>query len=212
MAVHRTRVGTRRHIERTDEVPSSGLPRGPNTVVVSIQHRTARGRSEDPSALDEDCLRRLAGELEAVARHELPWHDANERDLGAILADLLASLADALADHQALVSSEAYLRTQADPGLLQLAVTIDGSLWRRVAGLESAGPSDPVYVAERGAEGSLTLRFGDGQHGRRPPPRRARHRHLSRGRRWHGRRFNRCVPHTGSSPARAPDIALPDRR
>ena len=123
--------------------------------------------------MDEDCLRRLAGELEAAARHELPWHDANERDLGAILADLLASLADALADHQALVSSEAYLRTQADPGLLRLAVTIDGSLWRRVAGLESAGPSDPVYVAERGAEGSLTLRFDDGQHGRRPPPRRA---------------------------------------
>jgi hypothetical protein len=69
-----------------------------------------------------------------------------------------------------LVRSEAYLRRQGDPGKLRLAVTIDGSLWRGVAGVESAGPSDPVYVAERGAEGSLILRFGDGQHGRRPPP------------------------------------------
>lgn len=54
--------------------------------------------------------------------------------------------------------------------MLRLVVTVDGSLWRGVADLERAGSSDPVYVAERGADGSLTLRFGDGQHGRRPPP------------------------------------------
>jgi hypothetical protein len=120
--------------------------------------------------LDEDRLRRLAGELEAVARREMPWHGANHRDLGVILADLLASLVDALADYQALVSGEAYLQSQGDSGLLRVVVTVDGSLWRGVAGLESAGSGDPVYVAERGADGSLTLRFGDGQHGRRPPP------------------------------------------
>ena len=120
--------------------------------------------------LDEDRLRGLAGELEAVARRELPWHDANERDLGAVLADLLAFLADALAYYQARVSDEAYLRSQGDPLLPGLAVAVDGSLWRRVAGLESAGPGDTVYVAERGADGSFTLRFGDGQHGGRPRP------------------------------------------
>ena len=115
-------------------------------------------------------MRQLAGELEAVARRGPPWHDASQRDLGAILADLLASLADALAYDQALVSDEAYLQSQGGSGLSRLVVTVDGSLWRRVAGLESAGSGDPVYVAERGADGSLTLRFGDGQHGRRPPP------------------------------------------
>lgn len=120
--------------------------------------------------LDADRLRRLAGELEAVTRRKLPWHDANRRDLGAILADLLAFLVDALADYQVLVSGEAYLQSQGTPELARLAVTVDGSLWRGVTGFESAGPGDTVYVAERGDDGSLTLRFGDGQHGRRPQP------------------------------------------
>jgi hypothetical protein len=128
--------------------------------------RLLAGRSEETLALDEDRLRRLVSELEAVARHVLPCHDADERDLGAKLADLLVFLADALSDYQALVSGETNPRPKGDPGRSRPAVTIDGSLWRSVTGLENAGPGDPVYVVE----GSLTLRFGDGQHGRRPPP------------------------------------------
>ena len=117
--------------------------------------------------LDTDRLRRLAGALEAVARRAPPGLDANREDLGGILADLLAIVGDVLSDFQALVNSEAYLRSQ---GTSQPAVTVDGSLWRGVTGLDSAGPGDAVYVAEQGADGSFTLRFGDGQHGRRLPP------------------------------------------
>ena len=120
--------------------------------------------------MDEDRLRQLAGELEAVVCRELPWHDANQRDPGAILTDLLAFLEESLAYYQVLVGGEAYLESQGTPDLAQLAVMVDGSLWRGAAGLESAAPGDTVYVAEQGSDGSLTLRFGDGQHGRRPPP------------------------------------------
>jgi hypothetical protein len=47
-------------------------------------------------------------------------------------------------------------------------VTVEGSPWREVVSLRSCGPGDAVYVADREADGSVTVRFGDGQHGRRP--------------------------------------------
>jgi hypothetical protein len=48
-----------------------------------------------------------------------------------------------------------------------ITVRADDQDWRRVRNFEAAGPDDAVYVldAENG-----TVRFGDGQHGRRPPP------------------------------------------
>jgi hypothetical protein len=114
--------------------------------------------------LDEDRLRRLVREVDAVVRRELPWYDGNQQDPGLALVELLAFVGDSLADYQARVADEAYLQTQS-----RLAVTIDASPWREAASFESSGPSDAVYVVNRGADGSATVRFGDGQHGRRPP-------------------------------------------
>jgi hypothetical protein len=99
----------------------------------------------------------------------MPWSDADRQDLGTVLAELLALAADALAYDQALISGEAYLPSQASPEPARMVVTVDGSPWRGVASIDSAGPDDNVYVADQGADGSLTLRFGDGQHGQRPP-------------------------------------------
>jgi hypothetical protein len=48
-----------------------------------------------------------------------------------------------------------------------ITVRVDDQEWRRVRNFDAAAPDDAVYVldAENG-----TVRFGDGQHGRRPPP------------------------------------------
>lgn len=48
-----------------------------------------------------------------------------------------------------------------------ITVRVDDQDWRRVRNFDAAVPDDAVYVldAENG-----TVRFGDGQHGRRPPP------------------------------------------
>lgn len=113
--------------------------------------------------LDDDRLRRLVRELEAVVRRELPWYDGNQRDPGIALVELLAFVGDSLTDYQSRLADEAYLPTRS-----RLAVTVDALPWREVAALESAGPADHVYVVNRSDDGSARLRFGDGQHGQRP--------------------------------------------
>ena len=48
-----------------------------------------------------------------------------------------------------------------------ITVRVDDQDWRRVPNFDAAGPDDAVYVLDPEAG---TVRFGDGQHGRRPPP------------------------------------------
>jgi hypothetical protein len=50
-----------------------------------------------------------------------------------------------------------------------VSVTLAGERWRQVPDLDRAGPNDPVYELRVGDDGSLQVRFGDGQRGARPP-------------------------------------------
>lgn len=50
-----------------------------------------------------------------------------------------------------------------------VSVTVAGERWRSVPDLGSAGPNDPVYELRLDEAGSLSIRFGDGKHGARPP-------------------------------------------
>ena len=50
-----------------------------------------------------------------------------------------------------------------------VSVTVAGERWQQVPDLEGVGPNDPVYELRVGDDGSLQVRFGDGQRGARPP-------------------------------------------
>jgi hypothetical protein len=50
-----------------------------------------------------------------------------------------------------------------------VSVTVAGERWRQVPDLGSAGPNDPFYELSLEDDGSLYIRFGDGNHGARPP-------------------------------------------
>ena len=133
--------------------------------------------TEARPVLDEDRLRRLVRELHAVVKRDLPWYEGSpDNDPGIALVELFAFVGDALLVYQSRAADEAYLRSHRTWGLIlhnvlgtsPLVVTVDGSRWREVPSLASHGPDDAVYVADRGADGSFTVRFGDGQRGRRP--------------------------------------------
>jgi hypothetical protein len=51
-----------------------------------------------------------------------------------------------------------------------LEVDVAGEHWKPVTALDECGPEDPCYVVRVDANGSATIRFGDGVHGR-PLPR-----------------------------------------
>ena len=120
--------------------------------------------SEGARGLDDDRLKRLVRDLKPIVRRELPWYDSTQHDPSVALVELLAFLGDTVTEYQLRVAGEADLETR--PRLL---VTVDSSTWREVGSLESSGPGDSVYVVDRGADGSATVRFGDGQHGKTPP-------------------------------------------
>jgi hypothetical protein len=120
--------------------------------------------SEGARGLDDDRLKRLVRDLEPIVRRELPWYDGTQHDPSVALLELLAFLGDTVTEYQSQLAGEAYLETR--PRLL---VTVDASPWREVTALESSAPGDRVYVVDRGADGSATVRFGDGQHGKTPP-------------------------------------------
>jgi len=50
-----------------------------------------------------------------------------------------------------------------------IELEIDGQLWHHVPDLQEAGPQDRHYELRVDDEGRLVVRFGDGQHGARPP-------------------------------------------
>jgi hypothetical protein len=133
--------------------------------------------TEASPELDEDRLRRLVRELETVVRRELPWPEGNQQDPGITLLELFAFVGDTLSEYQNRAADEGYLQSRRTWGLIlhnvlgtsPLTVTVNGSPWHEVVSLETCGPADAVYVADRDANGSATILFGDGQHGRRPP-------------------------------------------
>jgi len=55
------------------------------------------------------------------------------------------------------------------PRKVRIDLEIDGEVWRRVASLRSSGPEDPHYEVRVNADGTATVTFGDGEHGRRLP-------------------------------------------
>ena len=122
--------------------------------------------SQSPAVLDEERLRRLASELVAVIRREVPWYDSDTQDPGVMLVDLFAFVGDLLSQYEERLVDDAYLGTS---GRARIAITVGGLPWREVASLQGAGPDDAVYVVSRQDNGSATVRFGDGQTGRRPP-------------------------------------------
>ena len=50
-----------------------------------------------------------------------------------------------------------------------VSVTVAGERWRQVPDLASAGPTDRFYELSLEDDGSLHIRFGDGNRGARPP-------------------------------------------
>ncbi|MBV9171873.1 MAG: putative baseplate assembly protein [Chloroflexi bacterium] len=54
-----------------------------------------------------------------------------------------------------------------------LRVMVNSSPWSEVAGLANQPPDAEVYVVTLGGDGTVTVGFGDGQHGRIPPTGRA---------------------------------------
>jgi hypothetical protein len=119
--------------------------------------------SASARGLDDDRLRRLVRDLEAIVRRELPWYDGSQHDPSIALVELLAFLGDTLAEYQSRLAGETYLETRS-----RLLVTVGASPWREVASLENSGPGDRVYVVDRSADGSATVRFGNGRHGEIP--------------------------------------------
>jgi hypothetical protein len=92
------------------------------------------------------------------------------------IAQAFLSLGDQVARHAAEIPererqaiAELLARLAASSGFAaeeSLGVRVDGERWRQVDRLEGSGPEDPVFVLEAA---SGTVRFGDGEHGRRPP-------------------------------------------
>ena len=50
-----------------------------------------------------------------------------------------------------------------------VVLEIDGQVWKRVADFSQSGPDDRHYVVVSNEDGTASIRFGDGQHGRRLP-------------------------------------------
>jgi hypothetical protein len=107
--------------------------------------------------------------LSAARRHVPAWTGGNDSDPGVLLLELFGWLAEALTHETPLQVQRRlgalvhHLRSGADT-----VVTVDGVLWRP-AGASAHGPEERTYVLERTGDGAVTLRFGDGERGKRPP-------------------------------------------
>lgn len=103
------------------------------------------------------------------ARKELrEWADSGEEDVSVALVELLAIVGDLLSEAQDLLADEAYLggkRSRAG----DIRLEVDGERWHRRPDLASSGPDDRHFVVITQEDGRAAIRFGDGEHGRRPP-------------------------------------------
>lgn len=51
----------------------------------------------------------------------------------------------------------------------QVVLQIDGKVWQQVADFSQSGPNDKHYLVVDNKDGTASIRFGDGEHGRRLP-------------------------------------------
>jgi hypothetical protein len=129
------------------------------------------------AGMDDERLRALTGEMVAVVRRHAPeWTGSNVQDPGTALLELLAWVVNALGDAQDRVADEAYLDTARRLGRVRsalsdapLTLAVDGAPWTEGSAPAGARGSDRVFVVGRDADGTSTVRFGDGRSGVRPP-------------------------------------------
>jgi Type VI secretion system/phage-baseplate injector OB domain len=116
-------------------------------------------RSADQRAAAESLVASITDSVRA-------WSESDPHDPGVTVLEVLAYAADALSAYQDRAAGEAYLG--AGRRLSQLRVECDGERWLEVASLDESGPDDRHYVVSSGEDGATIIRFGDGEHGRRP--------------------------------------------
>ena len=128
--------------------------------------------------LTSERLRALTTELTTVLRRHTPeWTAHNDHDPGVTLVELLAWLGDIVSGYQEQVGQEAGLDTRrklarirdhvlSDAGLI---VSVDDVAWHPPATPSTGSADERTYLVETGADGTTTVRFGDGQTGARPP-------------------------------------------
>jgi len=84
------------------------------------------------------------------------------------LGDQVARHASEIPERERQAIAELLARLAASSGFAaeeSLGVRVDGERWRQVDRLEGSGPDDPIFVLDAA---SGTVRFGDGENGRRP--------------------------------------------
>jgi hypothetical protein len=150
------------------------FPLLPETLVRS---RTAEGAGErlafvtylddrlgDDTGTTDDTISALTAVSSDAS--ELHW---GERHFRVRLADLTVT---ETAYNEELEPTAATIRLTLDVIPAEddvVTVMVAGERWRRVPELDRAGPDDRVYELRLGDDGSLQVRFGDGQRGARPP-------------------------------------------
>jgi hypothetical protein len=82
------------------------------------------------------------------------------------LIEVLAEQLDRMAGYMDKLYEEAFIDTA---GGARVSLLVDGEPWVRVSDLDHSGPDDRHYLVAVGENGQATVRFGDGQRGRRPP-------------------------------------------
>lgn len=124
----------------------------------SLDDRLERGGVETARAASE--LGALAGEVV-----EVQW---GSRRFTARLSELSISETE-FAEDLRPIAATIELALDVVPEERAVAVVVAGERWRAVPDLREAGPNDRVYEARLEDDGSMSLRFGDGRHGARPP-------------------------------------------
>ncbi len=109
----------------------------------------------------------------AMAVHVPDWTDDQQHDPGIAVLEVMAYLANELVARDALSHAAASSWTSRIIDALSgvdddagVDVRVNGERWSRVESLAVASPDAPVYSVDDNG----TVRFGDGDHGRRPAP------------------------------------------
>lgn len=82
------------------------------------------------------------------------------------LLDVLAEQLDRMSRYMDRLYEEAFVGTA---GGARVSLLVDDVPWVRVSDFDHSGPDDQHYVLAVGEDGRASVRFGDGEHGRRPP-------------------------------------------
>lgn len=109
-------------------------------------------------------LEQLRDDVRAALRR---WTDHDAADPGLTLVELFAYLAESLSRYADALAAESYLGSARRAPEVQ--VEIDGERWERRPSLDRSGPDDRHFTLGDTEDGTATILFGDGEHGRRPP-------------------------------------------